>query len=101
MSAVERLEDGLGGTPPRRDGEPTEASAIGTELAEPASRRRPRLRPLLALAPYVGRYRGRAFLALIALTVAAITTLVVPGNLSDLASVISMATSIVRGTPAA
>ena len=37
-----------------------------------------RLRPLLALAPYVGRYRGRAFLALIALTVAAITTLVVP-----------------------
>ena len=36
------------------------------------------LRPLLALAPYVARYRGRAVLALIALTVAAITTLVVP-----------------------
>ena len=36
------------------------------------------LRPLLALAPYVARYRGRAFLALIALTVAAITTLLVP-----------------------
>ena len=78
MSAVERLEDGLGEAPSRRDGEPTAASALETELAEPAAKRRPRLRPLLALAPYVGRYRGRAFLALIALTVAAITTLVVP-----------------------
>ncbi len=39
---------------------------------------RARLRPLLALAPYVARYRGRAILALIALTVAAITTLLVP-----------------------
>ncbi|WP_414643988.1 ABC transporter ATP-binding protein/permease [Bradyrhizobium sp.] len=39
---------------------------------------RARLRPLLALAPYIGRYRGRAFLALIALTVAAVTTLLVP-----------------------
>jgi ATP-binding cassette subfamily B protein len=82
MSAVERLEDGLekvpGETPLRRDGELAEASAIETELAGPAAKRRPKLRPLLALAPYVGRYRGRAFLALIALTVAAITTLVVP-----------------------
>ena len=46
-----------------------------------AAERRPNrrgLRPLLALAPYVARYRGRAFLALVALTVAAITTLVVP-----------------------
>ena len=32
----------------------------------------------MALAPYVARYRGRATLALISLTVAAITTLVVP-----------------------
>jgi len=32
----------------------------------------------VALAPYVARYRGRAFLALIALTVAAITTFLVP-----------------------
>jgi ATP-binding cassette subfamily B protein len=40
--------------------------------------RRARLRPLLALAPYVARYRGRAALALISLTVAAITTLIVP-----------------------
>ena len=37
-----------------------------------------KLRPLLALAPYVARYRGRAALAFISLTVAAITTLVVP-----------------------
>ena len=33
---------------------------------------------MLALAPYVARYRGRALLALIALTVAAVTMLVVP-----------------------
>lgn len=82
MSAVERLEDGLekvpGETPPRREGEPAEASAIETQLAGPAAKRSARLRPLLALAPYVVRYRGRAILALIALTVAAITTLVVP-----------------------
>ncbi len=37
-----------------------------------------RLRPLVALAPYVARYRGRAILALISLTVAALTTLLVP-----------------------
>jgi ATP-binding cassette subfamily B protein len=82
MSAVERLEDGLeadpGGTPPRRLAAPSRASAIETQPTEPPAKRPARLRPLLALAPYVGRYRGRAFLALIALTVAAITTLVVP-----------------------
>ena len=44
---------------------------------EPA-KRSPRLRPLLALAPYVARYRGRAVLAFISLTIAAITTLAVP-----------------------
>jgi ATP-binding cassette subfamily B protein len=80
MSAVERLEDGLekglGETPPREAG-PSEASSLET-LTGPPAKRPARLRPLLALAPYVGRYRGRAFLALIALTVAAITTLVVP-----------------------
>jgi len=37
-----------------------------------------RLRPLLGLVPYIARYRGRAALALIALVVAAVTTLVVP-----------------------
>jgi ATP-binding cassette subfamily B protein len=75
MSAVERLE---GETLPRRDVEPAETSAVEAPLAPPEAKRSARLRPLLALAPYVARYRGRAFLALIALTVAAITTLIVP-----------------------
>ena len=48
------------------------------QLTQPPARSGARLRPLLALAPYVARYRGRAFLALIALTIAAITTLLVP-----------------------
>ena len=92
MSAVERLEDGLekgplekgllekglGETPARREAGPSEASALETELAGLPAKRPARLRPLLALAPYIGRYRGRAVLALISLTIAAITTLVVP-----------------------
>jgi ATP-binding cassette subfamily B protein len=73
MSAVERLDDRHGETP----SELAAASPDGAQLVSPA-KRTARLRPLLALAPYVARYRGRAFLALIALTVAAITTLVVP-----------------------
>jgi ATP-binding cassette subfamily B protein len=78
MSAVERLEDRRGDTPPRRDLEATEASAIEAQLTQSAAKGGARLRPLLALAPYVVRYRGRAILALISLTVAAITTLIVP-----------------------
>jgi ATP-binding cassette subfamily B protein len=73
MSAVERLDDRHGETP----SEPAAASPSGAQLVSPA-KRTARLRPLLELAPYVARYRGRAFLALIALTIAAITTLVVP-----------------------
>jgi ATP-binding cassette subfamily B protein len=80
MSAVERLEDGLdkgpGVTAQAHQARSSDASAIEADLVP--AKRPARLRPLLALAPYVGRYRGRAFLALIALTVAAITTLVVP-----------------------
>src|SRR5215208_1518466 len=76
MSAVERLEDGPGEKPPARGLGPAEASLIETRLTQPV--KRPRLRPLFALAPYVARYRGRAFLALIALTIAAVTTLLVP-----------------------
>src|ERR1700759_1507843 len=75
MSAAERLEKQSGGRP-RGPGSTPET--IETELAELPAKSRARLRPLFALAPYVARYRGRAFLALIALTVAAITTLVVP-----------------------
>jgi ATP-binding cassette subfamily B protein len=78
MSAVERLEDRHGETPPRRDVEPVEASSIETQLTPSPAKGSARLRPLLALAPYVARYRGRATLALIALTIAALTTLLVP-----------------------
>src|ERR1700738_4927911 len=78
MSAVERLEDRRGDTPPRRGVQPIEASAIEAQLTPSPASGSARLRPLLALAPYVARYRGRAFLALIALTIAAITTLLVP-----------------------
>jgi ATP-binding cassette, subfamily B, bacterial len=78
MSAVERLEA-------RQDqsldeGNPVIDAVVAAEAlagdGKPA--RAAKLRPLLALSPYVARYRGRAILALISLTVAAITTLVVP-----------------------
>ena len=55
-----------------------EEAFIEARLTEPPAKTSAKLRPLLALAPYVARYRGRAFLAFISLTVAAITTLVVP-----------------------
>jgi ATP-binding cassette subfamily B protein len=74
MSAVERLDEGQGGLMPQ----PDEAAAQALSIDEAAPERRSKLRPLLALSPYVARYRGRAILALIALTVAAITTLLVP-----------------------
>src|ERR1700674_4660226 len=84
MSAVERLEDRRDEAAPGRDVATEQTSSIETassieaELTQSAAKGSARLRPLLALAPYVARYRGRAFLALIALTIAAITTLVVP-----------------------
>ncbi len=37
-----------------------------------------RLRPLSKLLPYIGRYRGRAVAALVSLSIAALTTLIVP-----------------------
>jgi ATP-binding cassette, subfamily B, bacterial len=73
MSAVERLEQRPDDTPAS-----PEAPAGNLPLTEPRSRGSARLKPLLELAPYVARYRGRAALALISLTVAAVTTLVVP-----------------------
>jgi len=78
MSAAERLEDRSGETPPREQKLPPEPAPIEGVLTQSPASSSARLRPLLALAPYVARYRGRALLALIALTVAAITTLVVP-----------------------
>jgi ATP-binding cassette subfamily B protein len=78
MSAAEQLEDVSGAKPPRRDALLEEEAFIEATLTEPPAKTGAKLRPLLALAPYVARYRGRAFLAFISLTVAAITTLVVP-----------------------
>jgi ATP-binding cassette, subfamily B, bacterial len=84
MSAVQRLQDRRDQTSPRDDPAVAETSAIEAAstveaaLSISPAKRSARLRPLLALAPYVGRYRGRAALALVALTIAAITTLLVP-----------------------
>jgi ATP-binding cassette subfamily B protein len=55
-----------------------EEAFIEAQLTQSPAKTSAKLRPLLALAPYVARYRGRAALAFISLTVAAITTLVVP-----------------------
>src|SRR5690242_17208077 len=75
MTAVERLEDESGGTP-----RPDPIGTVGAagEVVIAPSKGRAKLRPLVALWPYVNRYRGRAILALIALTIAALTTLLVP-----------------------
>ncbi len=78
MSAAEQVEGRHGDAPARHDPAPTDVPAIEAVLTEQAAKSGARLRPLLELAPYVARYRGRAILALIALTIAAITTLVVP-----------------------
>ena len=78
MSAAEHVEDGRGETPARHDSALSEVPAIEAVLTEQAAKSGARLRPLLELAPYVARYRARAILALISLTIAAITTLVVP-----------------------
>jgi ATP-binding cassette subfamily B protein len=78
MSAAEQLEDARvnkAGLPEHPRAEP---SPIEAQLTQSPATSRARLRPLLALAPYVARYRGRAFLAFIALTIAALTTLIVP-----------------------
>jgi ATP-binding cassette, subfamily B, bacterial len=84
MSAVERLDDRRDETQPRRDVAADETAlveagiSIEETLTQAPAKGGARLRPLLALAPYVSRYRGRACLALVSLTVAAITTLLVP-----------------------
>jgi ATP-binding cassette subfamily B protein len=77
MSAAEQFE-APPSTPPRRDALLEEEAFIEAQLTQSPAKTGAKLRPLLALAPYVARYRGRAALALVSLTVAAITTLVVP-----------------------
>ena len=78
MSAAEQLENPRGGPPPRRDALLEEEAFIESQLTQSPAKTGAKLRPLLALAPYIMRYRGRALLAFISLTIAAITTLVVP-----------------------
>ncbi len=52
--------------------------AAAVEPEAPTAKRKTNLRPLASLVPYVKRYRWRALAALGALTLAALTTLVVP-----------------------
>jgi ATP-binding cassette, subfamily B, bacterial len=53
------------------------AEAVAAETIGPTARR-VRVRPLLALVPYVMRYRGQAAAAVVALLVASAATLIVP-----------------------
>ncbi|MDI4232675.1 ABC transporter ATP-binding protein/permease [Bradyrhizobium sp. Arg237L] len=78
MSAAEQLDHPPSPMPPRRDALLEGEAPVESTLTETEGKSRARLKPLLALAPYVARYRGRAILAFISLTVAAITTLIVP-----------------------
>jgi ATP-binding cassette subfamily B protein len=81
MSALDQIDGGgRGGQAARVSGSLQTAPAAETAASDAAttSARGAKLRPLLALLPYVGRYRGRALCALVALVVAALTTLVVP-----------------------
>ena len=89
MSAAEQLEEVRAA--PRRDALLEEEAFIESQLTQSPAKTQARLRPLMALAPYVGRYRGRALLALISLTVAAITTLVVMPKPSQMLSSGTMA----------
>jgi ATP-binding cassette subfamily B protein len=78
MSAAEQLEEARANAAMLSGNPRAEPSPIEAQLTHTPATGRAKLRPLLALAPYVARYRGRAFLAFIALTVAALTTLIVP-----------------------
>src|SRR5450756_1838281 len=53
-------------------------AATPAPAALPKPARGERLRPLLALGPYLARYRGKTIAALVALTVASLATLIVP-----------------------
>jgi ATP-binding cassette subfamily B protein len=55
-----------------------ERNAATRERPHPLRRRHGDVSPLMGLAPYVVHYRGRAILAFISLTVAAIATLAIP-----------------------
>jgi len=82
MSSLDQIDGGgRGGQATRAATSLQTAAQAGAVVAgDPAvtATRSARLRPLLALLPYVARYRVRALCALVALVVAALTTLVVP-----------------------
>src|SRR5258708_29630691 len=78
MSAAEKMEDARVNKAAPPEHPRAELSPIEAQLTQSPAAGRAKLRPLLALAPYVARYRGRASPAFIALTVAALTTLIVP-----------------------
>lgn len=85
MSAVERVEDpGLPSALAREVAAvkgvsaPATGSSPGEPEPLPKKSRGVKLRPLMALAPYVARYRGQALAALVALIIASAATLVVP-----------------------
>jgi ATP-binding cassette subfamily B protein len=66
----------VAGAAPSGPGVTSPVAAVAS--AEAVTPPRPKLRPLLTLWPFVRRYRGRAAAALVALLVAAMTTLLVP-----------------------
>src|SRR6202035_3910754 len=89
MSAVERIDDrealialprdvkmpAIAAVPkPRADTQENSSSVQGKDSSAGGER----LRPLLALGPYLARYRTKTAAALVALTVASLATLVVP-----------------------
>jgi ATP-binding cassette subfamily B protein len=73
MNVVERVPPTLAPVAP---GAKPESAAAPETAAPPA--RKARLRPLMALLPYIGRYRGRTLAACGALLLAALATLAVP-----------------------
>jgi ATP-binding cassette subfamily B protein len=86
MSVAERVgEQPVGaegalttGVPPVGGGTASGAGGPIPGTDAPAKAARAGLKPLLALVPYVGRYRGQALAALVALIVASLATLAVP-----------------------
>jgi len=56
----------------------SDGRGLGASGASATDKRSVRLKPLRQLLPYIARYRGRAFAALVALTLASAATLVVP-----------------------
>jgi ATP-binding cassette subfamily B protein len=72
MSTVESIDEQAALIALPRD------AATPAPAAVPKPARGERLRPLLALGPYLARYRGKTIAALVALTVASLATLIVP-----------------------